>query len=218
MADNIALPGTGSVIATDDIAGAQHQRIKIEAGESWVTNTDDGPEGTALELAARVTDNFGDAALMVVNSPQVRNFALIDAGDTTAQTYSIGDAIGGNGELLTSYLDFATSPLLDSICLLDGSDVGPDVDLYFSGNSHGTVADGAAWAPDVASLQLGGIIRVPVAAADWVDLGSVKMCVKTPQVRIPDGASQFRFLAIAKSSYTLATNGHFLVSACVDFS
>ena len=38
MADNVTLPGTGEVIATDDISGVQYQRVKLDVGGADATS------------------------------------------------------------------------------------------------------------------------------------------------------------------------------------
>jgi hypothetical protein len=40
MADNVTLPGTGAVVASDDIGGFQHQRIKVTLGADGVNDGD----------------------------------------------------------------------------------------------------------------------------------------------------------------------------------
>ncbi len=37
MADNVTLPGTGGIIATDDVSNVQFQKIKIDAGGDGVS-------------------------------------------------------------------------------------------------------------------------------------------------------------------------------------
>jgi hypothetical protein len=40
MADNVTLPGTGEVVATDDIGGVLYQRVKLIHGADGVTDGD----------------------------------------------------------------------------------------------------------------------------------------------------------------------------------
>jgi hypothetical protein len=40
MPDNVTLPGTGAVVASDDIGGNQYQRIKVTLGADGVNNGD----------------------------------------------------------------------------------------------------------------------------------------------------------------------------------
>lgn len=61
MADNVTLPGTGEVVATDDVSGRQFQRIKLTDGAA------------DSEIHARVKSanaDASDAGLVVRNTPQ----------------------------------------------------------------------------------------------------------------------------------------------------
>jgi len=40
MADDVTLPGTGAVVATDDVGGAQFQRVKLTLGADGVNGGD----------------------------------------------------------------------------------------------------------------------------------------------------------------------------------
>jgi len=56
MADNVTLPATGEIVATDDIAGAQYQRIKVT----------DGLADSALPMRVQAVNPLADAAGAVV--------------------------------------------------------------------------------------------------------------------------------------------------------
>jgi len=56
MADNVTLPATGEVVATDDIAGAQYQRIKVT----------DGLADSAVPMRVQAVNPLADAAGAVV--------------------------------------------------------------------------------------------------------------------------------------------------------
>ena len=55
MADTVTLPGTGAVIASDDISGAQYQRIKLVIGADG-TNDGDVASGNPLPITGALTD------------------------------------------------------------------------------------------------------------------------------------------------------------------
>jgi hypothetical protein len=60
VADNATLPATGEVVATDDVGGAQYQRMKLSDGES----------DSAVHMRVRtVHPNFGDAGAVVRQAP-----------------------------------------------------------------------------------------------------------------------------------------------------
>jgi hypothetical protein len=50
MADDVTLPGTGAVVATDDVGGRHYQRVKLDKGEDGVSSpiTDDNPLPTGI--------------------------------------------------------------------------------------------------------------------------------------------------------------------------
>lgn len=59
MADNVTLPGTGEAVATDDIGGAQYQRVKITDGTADST--------THLKIAAEdAAHASGDTGIMAL--------------------------------------------------------------------------------------------------------------------------------------------------------
>lgn len=53
MVDNTTLPGTGDVIATDDIAGVKHQLVKVEWGPADTANQVDTATGKPLPVQVR---------------------------------------------------------------------------------------------------------------------------------------------------------------------
>ncbi|HEY6568552.1 MAG TPA: hypothetical protein VI341_13635 [Actinomycetota bacterium] len=56
MADNVTLPGDGSVVATDDVGGAQHQYVKVEFGADGTAT----PVSSADPLPVQLVDAGGD--------------------------------------------------------------------------------------------------------------------------------------------------------------
>jgi hypothetical protein len=81
MADNVTLPGTGEIIATDDIGARQYQRIKLTDGlaESEVharvkaTNADETDAGMVVRITPQTTwsVSFTNVAASALNSPQM---------------------------------------------------------------------------------------------------------------------------------------------------
>lgn len=62
MADNTTLPGTGEVIAADDIGGIKHQRVKIVWGTDGTANDADTASGKPMPAQLRDSDGT-DVAL-----------------------------------------------------------------------------------------------------------------------------------------------------------
>lgn len=217
MADNVDItPGTGATIAADEISSVKHQRVKAQVAKS---SADGGPDGNAFDVVARSPD-WGDTStdwLPMVNvNVMANNFALIGAAEVAAQTYAIGDVIGGVKNYTNYALVQSQCPYLDSLCVVDADGIGPDLLVLLSGNSVGTGVDGAAHSFTASGSA--GIIMVPIAAADYKVLGSTaKVATVYPRCRIPDVYGDFNIAVIAKSSYTM-TGDNFYLSVCVDHS
>lgn len=63
MADNITLPGTGANVATDDVAGVQFQRVKLDLGADGAS----APVSGALPVSGPLTDAELRAAAVPVS-------------------------------------------------------------------------------------------------------------------------------------------------------
>lgn len=74
MADNVTLPGTGEVVATDDISGVQYQRIKLV----------DGAADSTTPMRVRTTHPlYGDAGAVVRQSPaDIWSVGFADTGSS----------------------------------------------------------------------------------------------------------------------------------------
>ena len=96
MADNVEVtPGTGATIATEDVAGIQHQKVKIEYGTdgvaTLVSDTDPLPiDAMTMPAAAATTDSIAASLRTDKISDNLTEltpkFAIIDAassGDNT---------------------------------------------------------------------------------------------------------------------------------------
>jgi hypothetical protein len=56
MADNVTLPGTGEIVATDEVAGKQFQRVKVTVGGDGV---DGGDVSASNPLPVLISDGSG---------------------------------------------------------------------------------------------------------------------------------------------------------------
>lgn len=72
MADNVTLPGTGSSVASDDVGGAQYQRIKVDLGG----------DGAASPLVrGQQTSANSIPAVLASDDPAVTSLAVMDDWD-----------------------------------------------------------------------------------------------------------------------------------------
>lgn len=100
MTNNVTLPGTGEPVATDEISGAHHQRIKIT----------DGLEDSTLPMRVKATNaDEGDAGAVVRLTPQTTwsvsftnvNAAALDTPEMTLRTSGTGVTVAQAGGNLT---------------------------------------------------------------------------------------------------------------------
>lgn len=81
MADNVTLPATGQVVATDDVGGVQVQYVKLMDG------TPDSANKSVIN---------SDGSLKIVQSPSTysaKSVTAIASGDTTIHTPTNGAAV-----------------------------------------------------------------------------------------------------------------------------
>lgn len=156
MADNVNItPGTGATVATDDIGGVQHQRVKVVAGA----------DGTAVgDLTGRTVDGGTGAAIAVDPRPKVSRVKVSSAGLTTATTaYVAGDQLGTILEFTNAVRSSGGSAVIQSATLVDDAAIVGAVDLFLFDRSVTLAADNAAAAFSDADMQncLGVLSFVP---------------------------------------------------------
>lgn len=94
MADNVTLPGTGAVVATDDIGGFQHQRIKVTLGADGVNEGDVSSAnpmpvqevGGAVSLLTRIVNLLMSPMGFDRSLSRQRVTGIIESGTVTAVT------------------------------------------------------------------------------------------------------------------------------------
>ena len=103
MADNTTLPGTGDVIASDDIGGVKHQRVKVEFGG----------DGVATDVSAATPLPVTGAITVTANS-------VISVVNSTTVTLGIGAVFTGVAEDVTEYTDVRVTVFADAASAVDG--------------------------------------------------------------------------------------------------
>lgn len=135
MADNVTLPGTGAVVAADDVSSVYYQYMKLASSESASTDL------------IGDTDYGSTRALWVDKRIVALDTQLTSSGLTTATTaYSIGDALGTIFELTSAVRASGGSGMITGLSLLDEGDVLSTVDCYISKASI-SQTDNSAFAP-----------------------------------------------------------------------
>lgn len=145
MADNVTLPGTAEVVATDFVSSTHYQRVKIDVGA----------EGAA---GGPWTGAVAGYSTVVSVTPTV----------SASPDYSINDAVGGKQTLANAVRVSGGTAVLQSIQITDAANVKPQMEILFfdSDPSSATITDnsGFTFSTDIAKL----IGRVSVVTSDYV--------------------------------------------------
>jgi hypothetical protein len=104
MTDNVTItPGTGATIATDDVGGAQYQRVKIGLGADGSATDAVGGSGTVSSAVQRVTlatDVALPAGTNLLGKVKSKFFAAVASAMTrpaNTTAYAANDAVSNNG-------------------------------------------------------------------------------------------------------------------------
>lgn len=165
MADNVTLPGTGTVVAADDISSVWYQRVKLVDG--------------TLDSTAAIP---GDATNGLDVDPTRLPAGEVHLGEVggktmlTSLTFSLDTAIYADGDVLADTQLLAAclrvndgTGILQSAVFNDKDDQGVAFDVYVlnANNSLGTENS----APSITDANADAILgKFSVGAADWDDL------------------------------------------------
>lgn len=146
MGDNVGYtPGTGKVIAADDVAGALHQRIKISLGD----------DGTAVDL-----DGTQTHGAWVNPRRLVKRVAGTYTNDVPG-AYVSGDAIGKGVTFASAARANAGVGHIRSVSLIDLAKQNAAVDVLFVQEITSYVpTDNGVFAPSDANLTAMGVLGV----------------------------------------------------------
>lgn len=148
MADNVAITaGTGTSIATDDVAGVHYQRFKLATAE----------DGSAEPIGD--DDKGASRSLWTTHRPNRVETAVASAGLTTATTaYTAGDVLGTGWEFTNFARAAGGSGLILGAALLDKADITSTVDLYLASAAITFGADNAA--PSISDTDAEKLLQV----------------------------------------------------------
>ena len=159
MADNTTLPGTGDVIASDDIAGVKHQRVKVEFGV----------DGVATDVSA--------ANPMPVTLPAGKNNVTI--ADTQADIHGQLVGVTRLTQITTKFFQQAPSSFLNVTASGGATAAGPTAGTAVFSTGTATTAALLAQTPVgilyaaqyEAWAVLSGSYTAPTSAASFQRLG-----------------------------------------------
>lgn len=158
MADNIAITaGSGTTVATEDVGGVHHQKVKMEYGADGAA--------TLVEDAAPLPVRGASDVIVVTLSTDTSAYA---DGDVLADTQAISNAVRANGG----------RAILQDVTILDKDDQGAAMDLVFLNANNSLGTENAA--PNISDTNAEAIDGfVSIATTDYIDLGGCKVaCVK----------------------------------------
>jgi hypothetical protein len=156
MADNVTLPGTGSVVAADDVSGVLYQRVKLAAGGEGAVTAD--LDGRALAAGA---------ALYVDARPVVSRIQVTPTV-SAASAYTSGDCLGGLMTITDAARASGGSGVLQAVTVLDKDNERAAIDLLFFNQSVTSAGDNAAVAfSDTDMANCIGVMSMPIYNAAW---------------------------------------------------
>jgi hypothetical protein len=208
MADNVDVTeGAGKTIATDDVGGAQYQRVKLDFGTDGaaapalagagavatgvqrVTLASDDPavallttidaDTGAIKTAAELLDNAVDGNYLNVNVNAAGTDLSMNAGVLTAQTQRVTIATDDEVNNLLGTIDADTGAIKTAVELLDNAVDGAYLNVNC--NIAGTDFVGGA------GVNAAGVQRVTIATDDEcnnflgtidADTGAIKTAVE----------------------------------------
>lgn len=210
MADNVILPGTGAVVAADEVGGAVYQRVKLALGADGAAA--DLAPGQGLmaasvpvaiasnQSAVPVSDNSGSLTIdgdVTVTSPDIV-VTVTPTLDTNA--YGSGDLLFDSTEIANAVRANGGHAVLQSVTLLDKADQGVAMTLVFANAATDFGTPNSAPDPDdtEAATVIGTVV---VGTGDYIDLGANRVaCVRGIGLLLKAGAA-------TTSLYVAGVNG-----------
>lgn len=165
MADNVTLPGTGVVVAADDVASVFYQYMKMVTSESGSAELiGDLDHGTVRSLYVHPRPDTVIPATPVNSS-----------GLTTASTnYSNGDVLGAGWTIPNAAKATAGTGRVIGLDIRDYADICTEIGLYFFQGAVTFGTDNAAPSiSDADSLKFVGRTQVVLTDLGGVRVGSV---------------------------------------------
>jgi hypothetical protein len=178
MADNVTLPGTGIIVATDDITTAQVQYVKLMDGTSASVEVITGTAANGLDVdvtrlpsLATGTNNIGDVDIASIAAGETHigsaggNTITITVTPTLSSTdaYVANDYIGSSSDAMT-FTNAARvaggSGVIQSAVMIDYATTDCVGELWMFDAEPTPPANSAAWSiSDADSLKCIGVIE-----------------------------------------------------------
>ncbi len=159
MADNVAITaGAGTIVASDDVAGVQYQRVKITPG----------PDGTAtVDVGGRTVDGGSTNSAMYVD-PRVKAVRIsVTPTVSTTPAYTAKDAVGAVMTFSNAVRASGGSCRLEAVQVVDKGQQMASLELMLYDRAPATTpTDNAIYAPTDAEL-VNVLAVVPIYPSDY---------------------------------------------------
>lgn len=208
MADDVTLPGTGAVVATDEVdlgSGSAHvQMVKLVDGTDGGTDRIEGSAARGLSVDPRPLVSFVTATGLAIST----------------SAYAAKDAVGGLLTFANAVRDTGGTGRIESLVLVDLASNFAELDLLLFDRSP--VADGTSTVTDNAVFDpvdndLGFFIgHVPISRADYADLND-NAVASIPGIGLPircEATSLFGVL-VARDTPTYASTGDLALTLAI---
>ena len=181
MADDLTLPAAGASVATDDVGGKHHQRVKLT----------DGTDGSSTPIGG--TDTGGGVAALWVE-PHTKIERYVWTPTISATLYTAGDVFGTLLTLPNAARAAGGSGFIQKIVLLDKSQAQrPAVDLVLFDQTMTIQADNATFAPsDADMMNCIGVIPLGAYNAPWAG---------TPTNNVATAVMHFPYVCVGTSLF-----------------
>jgi len=152
MADDITLPGTGTVVAAADKSSVYYQKVQLDIG------------GAGGFIAA-----IGDSAGAIYVRPTPNMFRILVTPTITTTPYTAGDCLGGLQTISNAARVSGGSGFIECITVLDRSQLQrAAIDLVFFDRSVTVAGDNSAFAcTDADMANCLGVISIGPYNVAW---------------------------------------------------
>lgn len=226
MAANISLPGSGKVLSSrETAAGEQIQQVQLDIGEGDVESPVSASNPLPAELY--VDDGYGTkvpvAALhpmsvLVVGlptyitiRPQGNMAGIVPTLDTNV--YADGDVLFNNSVVALSGQGHYA---IKNIVVIDRDDQGGAFDIYLFETSATVELGTVNSAPSISDLDAANCIgKVSIAAADYYDLGGVRIAHKDIN-QVFNSEINLRLCGISRDAKTYTASGLMIKLNCIN--
>ena len=149
MADNVTLPGTGVVIAADDVSSVWYQQVKLVSGTLGETAAipGDATYGLDVDVTRLPTLATVTAVTDITNPVAIKNsgFSIDLTVASAAAAYASGDLVGAELTITNIARANGLTGKITGVTLIDYAAQSVAGELWITDTAVAEPADNAAW-------------------------------------------------------------------------